>query len=148
VTNEPAAEPHTFCRDVGVLAKLHPAEAGSTRVESLCADEANNAIAIAPFDLVETTAAFAAKRRGHVITGSEYKSALADLLRDAGEDCRLVAIGPTVIGSAIQLTRRQKLRGKGWLPKTLMIIHKLLAASGKERSAWCGSRPSAGSQPV
>jgi hypothetical protein len=50
-------------------------------------------------------------RRGQFITDGEYESALGDLLRDAGERYRLIAVGPMVIDSAIQLTRRQKLRG-------------------------------------
>jgi len=91
--------------------KRYLAETGSAWVESLCADEANNAVAIARFGLVETAAAFAAKRRGQFITDSEYESALSDLLRDARERYRLVAVGAALIDSAIQLTRRQKLRG-------------------------------------
>jgi predicted nucleic acid-binding protein len=111
VTNETAAQPRTFYLDAKLLVKRYLAETGSAWVELLCADETNNAIAIARFGLVETVAAFAAKRRGQFITDSEYESALADLLGDAGERYRLVAVGPTVIDSAIQLTRRQKLRG-------------------------------------
>lgn len=78
--------------DASVLVKRYLPETGSAWVESLCADEANNAIAIARFGLVETAAAFAAKRRGQFITDGEYESALADLLRDAGERNRLVAV--------------------------------------------------------
>jgi predicted nucleic acid-binding protein len=112
VTGGPAArQPRTFYLDASALVKRYLAETGSAWVESLCADEANNAIAIAQFGLVETAAAFAAKRRGQFITDSEYESALADLLRDAGERYRLVAVGPALIDNAIQLTRRQKLRG-------------------------------------
>jgi hypothetical protein len=111
VTSEPAAPPRTFYLDASALVKRYLAETGSAWVESLCADEANNAIAIARFGLVETAAAFAAKRRGQFITDREYESALADLLRDAGERYRLVAVGPALIDSAIQLTRRQRLRG-------------------------------------
>lgn len=101
----------TFYLDASALVKRYLAETGSTWVESLCADEANNAIAIAHFGLVETAAAFAAKQRGQFITVSEYETALDDLLRDAGERYRLIAVGSAVIDNAIQLTRRQKLRG-------------------------------------
>ena len=111
MTSESAAQPRTFYLDASVLVKCYLAETGSAWVESLCADESNNAIAFARFGLVETAAAFAAKRRGQFITDSEYESALADLLRDAGERLRLVTVGPALIDSAIQLTRRQKLRG-------------------------------------
>jgi predicted nucleic acid-binding protein len=78
------AQPRTFYLDASVLVKRYLAETGSAWVESLYADEGNNAIAIARFGLVETAAAFAAKRRGQFITDREYESALADLLRDAG----------------------------------------------------------------
>jgi predicted nucleic acid-binding protein len=101
----------TVYLDASALVKRYLAETGSAWVESLCADEANHAIAIARFGLVEATAAFAAKRRGQFITDSEYETALADLLRDAGERYRLIAVGLAVIDSAIRLTRRQKLRG-------------------------------------
>lgn len=111
MTSAAAVQPCTFYLDASALVKRYLAETGSVWIESLCADEANNAIAIARFGLVETAAAFAAKRRGQPITASEYESALEDLLRDAGERYRLVAVGPTLIDSAIQLTRRQKLRG-------------------------------------
>ena len=111
MTSGSVAQPRTFYLDASALVKRYLAETGSTWVESLCADEANNAIAIARFGLVETAAAFAAKRRGQFITDGEYESALGELLRDAGDRYRLMAVGPTVIDNAIQLTRRQKLRG-------------------------------------
>jgi hypothetical protein len=111
VTGAVAVQPRTFYLDASALVKRYLAESGSVWIESLCADEANNAIAIAQFGLVETAAAFAAKRRGQFITDSQYESALEDLLRDADERYRLVTVGPTLIDSAIQLTRRHKLRG-------------------------------------
>jgi hypothetical protein len=101
----------TFYLDASALVKRYLAETGSAWVESICADEEGIAIAIAHFGLVETAAAFAAKQRGQFITSSEHESVLADLLRDAKSRYRLVAVGPAIIDSAIQLTRRQKLRG-------------------------------------
>jgi len=76
----------------------------------ICSYEAN-ATATAHFGLVETAAAFAAKRRGQFITPDEYQSALTDLLGDAERRYRLVTVGSALIDDAIQLTRRQKLRG-------------------------------------
>lgn len=111
MTSESATQPRVFYLDASSLVKRYLAETGSAWVESLCADEANNAIAIARFGLVETAAAFAAKRRGQFITVSDYETALNDLLRDADERYRLIAVGAAVIDNAIQLTRRQKLRG-------------------------------------
>ncbi len=111
MTSRSAAQPRTFYLDASALVKRYLAENGSAWVESLCADVANNAIAIARFGLVETAAAFAAKRRGQFITDGEYESALGELLRDASERYRLMAVGPMVMDHAIQLTRRRKLRG-------------------------------------
>ena len=62
MTGKAAAQPQTVYLDASALVKRYLAERGSAWVESLCADEANNAIAIARFGLVETAAAFAAKR--------------------------------------------------------------------------------------
>jgi hypothetical protein len=73
VTGGSAATQRTFYLDASALVKRYLAETGSTWVESLCRDEANNAIAIARFGLVETAAAFAAKRRGQFITDDEYE---------------------------------------------------------------------------
>ena len=111
MTSESELQSRTFYLDASALVKRYLAESGSAWVESLCADEANNAIAIARFGLVETAAAFAAKRRGQFVTESEYDAALDNLLHDADDRYRLIAVGSTVIDSAIQLTRRQKLRG-------------------------------------
>jgi predicted nucleic acid-binding protein len=104
-------KPRTFYLDASALVKRYLAETGSAWVEALCADETNHAIAIAHIGVVEVAAAFAAKRRGNHITVEEYDSALADLLRDAQVRYRLVVVNPTLVDSAIQLTRRRKLRG-------------------------------------
>jgi predicted nucleic acid-binding protein len=108
---QPVVLPRTFYLDASALVKRYLVETGSAWVESICADEEGSAIAIAHFGLVETAAAFAAKQRGQFITSSEHESVLADLLRDAKNRYRLVAVGSAIIDSAIQLTRRQKLRG-------------------------------------
>lgn len=108
---QPAVLARTLYLDASALVKRYLAETGSAWVESICADEEGVAIAIAHVGLVETAAAFAAKRRGQFITASEHESALADLMRDARTRYRLVAVGPAIIDSAIQLTRRQRLRG-------------------------------------
>lgn len=98
----------TYYLDASALVKRYLAEIGSDWVASLCADETN---AIAHFGLVETAAAFAAKRRGGFVTTGEYEAVLTSLLQDAQGRYRLVTVGSAVIDSAIQLTRRQKLRG-------------------------------------
>lgn len=100
-----------FYLDASALVKRYLSETGSVWVESLCANSGTNAIAIVHVGIVETAAAFAAKRRGLFITSAEHESALADLLHDAGTRYRLVAVGPAIINSAIELTKRQRLRG-------------------------------------
>jgi len=104
-------KPRTFYLDASAVVKRYLAETGSVWVEALCADETNHAVAIAHIGVVEVAAAFAAKRRGNHITADEYDVALADLLRDAQVRYRLVVTNPAVVDSAIQLTRRRKLRG-------------------------------------
>lgn len=106
-----ARQTQIFYLDASALVKRYLVEMGSSWVATLCADEINNAIATARFGLVETAAAFSAKCRGQFITDDEYESALNDLLRDASKRYRLMTVGPAQIDSAIQLTRRQKLRG-------------------------------------
>lgn len=101
----------TFYLDASALVKHYVVETGSAWVESLYTEKTANAIAIAHFALVEIAAAFAAKRRGQFITPAEYESALDDLFHDAQSRFRLVSVGRAIIEDAIQLTRRQKLRG-------------------------------------
>jgi len=103
--------PHTFYLDASALVKRYMVEIGTAWVESLCADEDNNAIAIAHIGLVETAAAFGSKWRGGFITEADNDNALANLIRDASSRYQLVAVIPARIDTAIQLTRRWKLRG-------------------------------------
>jgi predicted nucleic acid-binding protein len=100
----------TFYLDASALVKRYMAETGTAWVESVCADD-SHVIAIAQIGLVEVAAAFASKRRGNFITPDEYDNALADLIRDAQARYLLVAVDQTLVDSAIQLTRRQRLRG-------------------------------------
>ncbi len=103
--------PRTLYLDASALVKRYMAETGTAWVESLCADEVNNAIAIAHIGLVETAAVFGSKWRGGFITEADYDNALANLIRDASSRYQLVAVIPARIDTAIQLTRRWKLRG-------------------------------------
>ena len=97
----------TFYFDAGALVKRYMVEDGTAWVEELD----NHAIAIAQFGLVEVAAAFAAKRRGRFIRPDKYERALADLIHDAQQRYQLAGVDATLVDSAIQLTRRQKLRG-------------------------------------
>lgn len=106
-----APKPKTFYLDASAMVKRYLAETGSAWVETLCADETSNAIAIAHIGLVEVAAAFAAKRRANDIAVDEYNTALADLIHDSQVRYRLIVVNPGLIDSAIQLTRRRRLRG-------------------------------------
>ncbi|MCQ3979375.1 MAG: nucleic acid-binding protein [Anaerolineae bacterium] len=101
----------TFYLDASALVKRYMVEAGTAWVETLCADEDKHAVAIAQIGLVEVAAAFAAKQRGQFITPVEHDHALANLVHDALQRYQLVIVNQTVVDSAIQLTRRQRLRG-------------------------------------
>ena len=101
----------TFYLDASALVKRYMVENGTVWIEELCANEENHAIAIAQFGLVEVSAAFAAKRRGRFITTDEYNDALTRLIHHARQRYQLVSVGQILVDNAIQLTRRQKLRG-------------------------------------
>jgi predicted nucleic acid-binding protein len=101
----------TFYLDASALVKRYMAERGTNWIEALCANQDAHAIAIAHIGLVEVAAAFAAKQRGNFITPAEYDNALADLVHDAQHRYQLAAVDPFIVDSAIQLTRRRKLRG-------------------------------------
>lgn len=125
-----APRPKTFYLDASAMVKRYLAETGSAWVETLCADEISNAIAIAHIGLVEVAAAFAAKRRGNYIAADEYNTALADLIRDSQVRYRLVVVNPGLIDSAIQLTRRRKLRGYDAVHLACaLVINKPLAGN-------------------
>jgi len=108
---EQLARPLTFYLDASALVKRYIAEIGTTWIEALCANEDTNAIAIAHIGLVEAAAAFAVKQRSNAITPIEYDNALADLIWDAQRRYQLVVVSHIQVDRAIQLTRRQKLRG-------------------------------------
>ena len=100
-----------FYFDSSALVKRYITEDGTSWIEALCADEENSVIAIAHLGLVEVAAAFAAKLRGQFISQIEYNRALNDLINDAQQRYQLVDLTQSLIYEAIQLTRRQKLRG-------------------------------------
>jgi hypothetical protein len=101
----------TFYLDASALVKRYMVEAGTAWVEALCADQDNYAIAIAQIGLVEVAAAFAAKQRGQFITSTVHDYTLANLIHDARQRYQLVVVTQAIVDNAIQLTRRQRLRG-------------------------------------
>jgi predicted nucleic acid-binding protein len=100
--------PPTFFLDSSAIAKRYILEAGSSWIESLCASPA--VIALTQIGVVEVAAALAAKRRNNQMDSAEYEEALDDFLSDL-KRYSLIVVDPVVIDRAVQLTRRQKLRG-------------------------------------
>ncbi len=101
----------TYFLDSSAAAKRYAREVGTAWVEALCVPAAGSFIALAQIGLVEVAAVLAAKRRGNIISPEEYEKAVEDLITDSHEEYALVDIDQATIDRAIQLTRRQKLRG-------------------------------------
>ena len=72
---------------------------------------AGHVIALAHVGLVETAAALAMKTRQGVLPVSIRDGLLRDLLRDGRDQYWLIDVDQRIIVRAIELTRRQKLRG-------------------------------------
>lgn len=101
----------TYFLDSSAIAKRYADEVGTPWVETLCLPATENLIALAQIGLVEVAAVLAAKRRASLISPEEYAEALDDLMADSRGRYALVDVDSAVIDTAIQLTRRQKLRG-------------------------------------
>ncbi|MBI3913740.1 MAG: type II toxin-antitoxin system VapC family toxin [Chloroflexi bacterium] len=102
--------PSVYFFDSSALVKRYTQETGTAWTEALCSSD-ENAIAIAQIGLVEVAAALSGKHRANAISDEKFERALADLLIDARDRFRQISIDNLVIEQAIQLTRRQKLRG-------------------------------------
>jgi hypothetical protein len=100
----------TYFLDSSAIAKRYIEETGTAWVEALCILDAPKVIALAQIGVVEVAAALAARWRSNQLDSAEYEEALDDFLSDL-EQYQLVAADPVVIDNAVQLTRRQKLRG-------------------------------------
>ncbi len=97
--------------DSSALAKYYANETGTAWIEALCAPSAQNLIALAQIGLVEVAAVLAAKQRGNLLSQEEYDKAFEDLMSDSREQFILVDVDQAIIDDAVQLTRRQRLRG-------------------------------------
>lgn len=117
----------TYFLDSSAIAKRYADEVGTAWVEALCTPSADRLIALAQIGLVEVAAVLAAKRRGNHISPEEYEKALDDLITDSREQYLLVDVDQAVIDDAIQLTRRQKLRGCDAIQlASALSLHKAL----------------------
>jgi predicted nucleic acid-binding protein len=99
-----------FC-DSSAIVKRYATELGSDWVDAICDDTKENIIAVSQIGLVEVCAALAAKHRAKAINTEEYERTLSDFIADANQHYLLVTIDSKIVDLAIDLTRRQKLRG-------------------------------------
>lgn len=101
----------TYYADSSALVKRYVTETGSSWVQGLCDPSAGHVIALADIGLVEIAAALAMKTRQGVLPSSIRDGLLRDLQRDGRDQYWLIDVDQDIIVKAIELTRRQKLRG-------------------------------------
>ncbi|MGA9351068.1 MAG: type II toxin-antitoxin system VapC family toxin [Anaerolineae bacterium] len=101
----------TYYTDNSGIVKRYAEEIGTRWIEALCDVQSGNTIAIAQIGVVEVAAALARKRRDSSISEDEYEGAMRDFIRDAQQQYQVVTTGQEMINLAVELTRRQTLRG-------------------------------------
>lgn len=101
----------TYYVDSSALVKRYVAETGSSWVQGLCDPTASHVIVLAHIGLVEIAAALAIKTRQGVLPISVRDGLLRDLQYDGRDQYWLIDVDQEIIVRAIELTRRQKLRG-------------------------------------
>jgi predicted nucleic acid-binding protein len=97
--------------DSSALVKRYVNEPGSDWMRAICDPAAGNIFAVVSIGLVEVAAALGSKRRREVLEVSVYEGLLRTLWLDARDQYWLIEINQRLIRSAIDLTRRQNLRG-------------------------------------
>ncbi|MBU0492513.1 MAG: type II toxin-antitoxin system VapC family toxin [Chloroflexi bacterium] len=100
----------TFYLDSSALVKRYVIEIGTGWVQALC-EQPDVVIAVALIGLVEVAAAVAGKRRGGLMEQATSDAILGDLQADAALQYVLLDVDQHVVDQAIELTRRQRLRG-------------------------------------
>lgn len=101
----------TYFMDSSGIVKRYAEEIGTRWIQALCDVQSSHTMAIAQIGIVEVAAALARKRRDSSISEDEYEGAMRDFIRDAQQQYQVVITGQEVIDLAVELTRRQKLRG-------------------------------------
>ncbi len=97
--------------DTSALVKRYVVETGSAWVVTKCHPSAGNTVATARIAKAEAAAAFASKSRGGGLPQTHYTEALRDLDYDFAHQYLLVNVDQPLIDLAVDLTKRQKLRG-------------------------------------
>ena len=100
-----------FYLDASALVKRYVAEAGSSWIAALCDPSTDNQIATARLTKAEAAAAFASKLRSDGLTRVDYAVVLQDLDHDFAHQYLLVEVDQALVDLAVDLTKRQKLRG-------------------------------------
>lgn len=102
---------NVFYVDTSALVKRYAVEAGSSWITALCHLPAGNTVATAQMTKVEAAAAFATKYRNGDLPQADYANALQDLTHDFLHEYLIVTIDQMLVDLAVELTKRQKLRG-------------------------------------
>jgi len=100
----------TFYLDSSALVKRYAVETGATWVRTLCG-RPGHIITVALVGLVEVAAAVAGKLRGGAISQAMADDILNSLKSDAAIQYSLLDVNQYVVDEAMELTRRQRLRG-------------------------------------
>lgn len=100
-----------FYMDTSALVKRYAAESGSSWIINLCNPVSKNTISTARITRAEAAAAFSRKLRDGEMSESSYSAALSDLSYDSSHEYLLVEIDKRLVDLAVELTKRQMLRG-------------------------------------
>ena len=101
----------TYYADSSAIVKRYVNEIGSSWIQSLCDPTSGNVIALAHVGLVEIAAALSMKTRQGFLPAPTRDGLLRDLQRDGRDQYWLIDVDQEMVIRAIELTRRQKLRG-------------------------------------
>ena len=101
----------TYYADSSALVKRYVTEIGSGWVQVLCDPAVGHTIALAHIGLVEIAAALGVKHRQGILPTPIRDGLLRDLQRDGRDQYWMIDVDQTMVIRAIELTRRQKLRG-------------------------------------
>lgn len=97
--------------DSSAIVKRYALEVGTSWVNTICDPTAGNVIAISHIGLAEVAAALAAKQRAGTLSNQNYQQTMAQFIGDANRQYTAVIVDALLVDLAVDLTRKQKLRG-------------------------------------
>ena len=121
-----------FYIDASALVKRYVVEPGSAWIMALCDPPAGNTIATARITKAEAAAAFASKCRSGGLSSADYAKVLQDLAHDFTHQYVLVEIDQALVDLAVDLTRRQKLRGYDAVQLAAALTLNTILAQARE----------------